>query len=754
MSGPPVHRFSQALRTQRPLAYAWLGCAVLAVLWAVMVLANRNVRLGERVEASSVSAVGIRARGDQFDATGSGLHAVGAALALKAGAAYAYEFEVDQVVPRSFALRVDLFGAAYDDPARESLHRLRPGERNRTVNGVLPAGPAPPPGSQFRIFYEGLPDVSIRAIRIATISPLRWSLERGLGVLALLALAAAMTLSAGVVLSPSSMESCGSQYTQVAVVYAVLAVLRFLLIWRMPYWSGDEFVYKSLASGIFAEHHASAVRAAQVDHDVRLPNLLYPYVIAPAIALGQEFYTGIRAINVLVVTSAIVPAYAIARRLCTHRVALCIAAIAVLIPSVQISAYAVTEVLYHPVALLALWLALRSVELPRSVVRAIAFGAIVGIALNVRMTALALIPAYLAALFFVALRSGRCWELLRSPAWAAALVAAPVVQLGLRLVTSGSPSASLGVYESRSGGWLSSALAALKADPSGFFALLAGHAAILAVPYSIGIAAGLDRLCRGGGQGDGTDAQRDLTVILCTFLAAFALSIVFTLGVSSLDLGGLERWHSRYYFSYLPMLLLPLFLPARPSELGKFVYFLVLTAILGAASWFLLAFDGLNTTWFGSLVDSMEAHWLKVGGLALACGGFAIAALLAVSKGRPRGEFALLVIAGWILWANIATFRVMQASPGADDQQCGLVAQNWLNQNPGTVAAIARNRADLVDLVFWLPRLPEYVLTLPGGTERLQASALAPARYLITEGLQIDGARPVLDNGICRIYTR
>lgn len=718
-----------------------------------MFLANRDVQFGERVEASSLSVIGIEARADQFDAIGSGLHLVGATLPLKAGAAYAYKFEVNQSVPRSLALRVDLFGASYDDPARESLHRLRPSERHRVLSGVLSAGAAPPPGAQLRIFYEGLPDVSVRAIRIALISPLRWSLERGLSALALLALCAALALSAGHVLAHSSVSSRRSEYTQLAVVYAMFAALRFLLLWRLPYWSGDEYVYKSLASGIFSEHHASAVRAAQLEHDVSLPNLLYPYLIAPAIALGQDFYSGIRAINVLIVTSAVFPAYAIARRLCAHRLALCIAAIAVLVPSIQISAYAVTEVLYHPVALLALWFALRAVELPRSLVRAIAFGAIVGVALNVRMTALALIPAYLAALFLVALRSGRVWELLLRPAWAAALVAAPAVQFGIRLLTSGSPSAGFGIYESRSGGWFGSALDALKADPSGAFALVAGHAAILALPYSLGIAKGLEQLCHGGVRGDSTDAQRDLTMILCTFFAAFALAVVFTLGVSSVDLGGLERWHSRYYFSYLPMLLLPLFLPAGSSRFGKRLYFLVLGTTLGATGWFLFGFNGLGATWFGSLVDSMEAHWLKVGGLSVACGGMLIVALLALSKGRPAPAFALFAIAVWIVSANIATFRVMQDSPGADDQQCGVVAQSWLNEHPGTVAVVTRNRADLVDVVFWLSRLPEYALTLPEGAGRVRASELPPARYLVTEGdLQIDGARPVLDNGICRIF--
>lgn len=756
MVGNARTRTTEAGRLGGKLRPLWLLALVLGLSAAFVHVLNSRASTGTPMMADSVSLAGMLAHGGGFVSTSEvSQHVIAATFRLQAWHRYVYEFKVQRPATQPVDLHIDLFGPDYDEPQRERVHTLGYDAFPAVVRGVLPAGPAPPPVTQLRLFHEGAAGLAITDIRIAEISPWRVFLEQAL--LLATVITSFWLLLVGVQVMVASEAYSRRDWLLVAVAYLLAVVARFMVSLSLPYWSGDEYVYKGLAAGIWANHHVAGIGADQLAHTVNLPNILYPYLIAPAIGLEENFYTGIRLINALLISAAVFPAYFIAIRLCRPSVALAVAVLAVAIPSVNISAYAVTEVIYHPLALLALWFALRAAERPSAVLPHVVLGVAVGVALNVRLTALAILPGYFLALLVIQWRAGRMVELVKRPAWMGSLLSALCAYALLRSVLAGPRTEGLGVYESQSGGWLSSAWAALTHDPHGGLVLLAGHLAILAIPYSLGLAAAGAMLVRGGRGGDGSATQRDATIILAAFLAALGLAIIFTLGVSHVDLGGLGRWHSRYYFPYLPALLacaLSASLPYydRFSGITLGVIFGLVT--LGAV-WFLLFFGGLDHVWFGSMVDSMEVQWMKVWGVKAALAGLLATILVAVLAWRRRSVVPLLAaMVVWVLVANTGSWQVLARSPGADDNHCGAVAYHWLRENPGTVAAVANNRADLVDLVFWLPQLPAKAVALPEGEARIDASAIPPVDYVITEGsVEIAGARTVFSSGACRILT-
>lgn len=758
LSPPILHAAPQVALRGWSVWRWWLLACALAVLASGAYLANSRVSWALGVQTVSLQLAGAAASPDGFVAQGNGLHLIAAGLPLKAHHRYIYQIDVMRPADDAVDVHVDLFGAGYDDPAHEQVHAIRYGAYPMALRGRLPAGAAPPAQAQLRVFYEGAPGLTVHAIYIAVVSPWRIVLEKLLLLAAVCVAFVALVSTARALLASESTSPSGKVWPLLGFIYLALVIGRFALSLSLPYWSGDEYVYKSIAAGIWAYGSAAAISADQLAHGVDLPNLLYPYLIAPAIGLGENFYVGIRLINALVASSAFFPAYAVVSRWTGRRAALAVAVAAALIPSVNIAAYAVTEVLYHPVSLWALWLALLAAERPSGVARHAALGAMVGVALSVRLTAVAILPAYVLALFLIAAREARLKELLLRPGWLAAPVAAAIVHGLLRVLLPGPEVEGLGVYESQSGGWLASAIQSLGRDPRGVVALVAGHLTILAMPYAIGVAAAAAILMRSGSRGDGTAVQRDITIFTVTFSAAVALALVFTLGVSSTDLGGLERWHSRYYFPYLPILLgcvLAFSTGSNNSRGSIAAYVLVLGVTWLGATWFLTQFNGLQQVWFGSTVDSMEVHWMTGAGRAIVLSVLLLGLpLLGVLLWRAGPTVPLAGVAVWLVVAVTGSWAVLQRTPGADDPHCGEAVHHWLRENPGTVAVVAGSRADLVDLVFWLPELPVQSRSLPEGLSQVEAKDLAATDYIAVAGkVEIAGVQPVFNNGNCRILT-
>lgn len=132
---------------------------------------------------------------------------------------------------------------------------------------------------------------------------------------------------------------------------------------------------------------------------------LYPYLIAPAYALlrGPEAHQLALAINALVMTSAIFPAYLLARRVASFPWALASAAVAVLTPSIVWAGMLMSEALAYPCAALALLLTVRAVREPGTGTALLAAtGGIIATAVRVQLVVL-LVVLVVAILVDVAL---------------------------------------------------------------------------------------------------------------------------------------------------------------------------------------------------------------------------------------------------------------------------------------------------------------------------------------------------------------
>ncbi|MDI9238734.1 glycosyltransferase family 39 protein [Lysobacter sp. LF1] len=724
--------------------------------WAL----NADPLRGDAVMATSVRATGFVPEGrDGFKAVESSVSRVlEGHIPVAADHGYVYSFTVRPVDSAAVALTVDLFGPGYDSPRQEQNLTVLGGPAPVELRGVIESGDEVPPDVSFRILHSGPPGVVIENIRIGRLNAWRlWGQHLATIALIVATLWSAWLFGGWVVRGEERQPArVATPVVALGLIFVASVALRFCVSLALPYWSGDEYVYKAIAMGLWQGGKEGIPLSDQIQHATNLPNMLYPYLIAPAFAMGESFYTGIRFINAVLVSSAVFPAYAIARRFLPLRASLVVAAASVVLPAVFISAYAVTEVLYFPLFLLCVAVGLSSLERPEAWGRAATLGLLVGALLNVRLNGIILLPAYLISLALVMRASSRGRMVALAKSAAAMLASMLVAYLAIRSLISISGTAGLGMYENHSGGWLSSAWSAAISDPRGVWKLLLGHLTILAFPFALGIATLMAMIAMPVGNSEESTRWRLHMFLLLAAAGAVAMALVFTLGVSKVDLGGLGRWHSRYYFSVFPLLLVACMAPldrARVGGPGRWLYWLTLGVFLLAPVLFVVVHKFSADPWFGATVDSMEAHWYRAHARWLVV--LAVGALLAayLKLNRSQSAAALAVIGVWLLLANYGTWRELRdRSPGASDSHCGAVAAELLSRNPGPVAVVVSGRKGLVDNVFWLPAFPVTTRMVDANSE-LSAHQLANARYILADsGVTIRDATRVSGTGLCRIY--
>lgn len=736
---------------------------VVATLWVLLALVgysgmrhlNMEPRRGEIVRLADVQMQGFEASEGRLRSVGdapASFHLLGGSAAFNSGDYYAFSLKAATVPGAPAQLMVDLYADGYDSPSQERQFLLIPGQRDVHVSGRFNTDRAPA-SSTFRVFYSGPAGLVLSDVRVAHLPSWRIYLERLLGLLLIAAGGYWCWRFAEAAFGPAT--GVGAGYvprSALVLAVALVACVRFLLQVSLPYWSGDEYLHKSIASGIWNAGRMGIPSSTQVLHDTNLPNLLYAYWIAPAFTVGEDFYIAIRAINAVTMALGVIPLYFIALRFMPKRRALIAAVLGMALPSVFLGSFAVTEVLYFPLFLLACHWLLGMMEAPSSWRVALLFGLCLGVLLNVRLNAIILVPGMLLCTLIAQRRAWRSW--LRRPYWLGSLTVAGIAFLLLKHLLTNPDADGLGFYESRSGGWASTALRVALEDPAGTAKLLLGHLTLLALPFAPAIASVLALPWM---RVDGAEAsrRRDATLALLLIVAlSVAMAIVFTLGVAPQDIGGLERWHSRYYFAALPLLVLLTFAEAkgwswtrgaRIAYVGSFLV-LIVSAVL-----FVVVFQLAANPWFGSTVDSMEAHWYKVAAWAFP---WFTGALLVIGTlmlmGRRSAAVALLL--AWLAIGNLATLRILATGPGADDPQCGKLAYQLVARAPGSVAAVVSGRESLVDNLFWLPYLPREARIVEPGSE-VDASTLPDDDYILSDPqVTITGAELIEHTGNCRIY--
>jgi hypothetical protein len=220
----------------------------------------------------------------------------------------------------------------------------------------------------------------------------------------------------------------------VALGFAVRALVASLR--ATPVLWPDEYTYAALARGI-GEHGLPVVRG-ELAH---FPALLEPLLTAPFWLAGDPelAYRLTQAFNALAMSLAAVPVFLLVRTLGLDvRVALGSAALAVAAPGVAYSGYVLADPVSYPLALTAVFLAVRALATPTPRLQ-VAFLVVAGLATFARIQYAVLVPAFFAAA--VAVERGRAVAVMRRLRLSLALVAG-----GFALLLVLGPARALGAY--------------------------------------------------------------------------------------------------------------------------------------------------------------------------------------------------------------------------------------------------------------------------------------------------------------------
>ncbi|MCI2261674.1 ArnT family glycosyltransferase [Xanthomonas indica] len=729
---------------------ALIVSALLLICWNAF---QADPRYATQLQAEAIHTDGFGEDGSGFRATGAGRsHMLMGQFKLEPGQRYGFSFSVDASPGGPADIVVDLFGPGYDNPAQERSFGTQPGQASLHWADTMDVGENVPDTVFLRIFYDGPAGLHVSDIRVVQVP--KWRIW--VGYLLTVILLAAIVMFAALVARWTYEEVAAEEVrvpcSLLVALWLGCAFVRFMVVQMLPYWSGDEYLYKMIAAGIWAGGGRSGIpMPEQILHATNMPNMLYPYLIAPSFMAGDGFYTGIRLINALVVTAAIFPVYLMARRFIAGRLSLLVALAAVALPSIFISAYAATEVLYFPLYLWACWAGLRYLERPDSWAASLLFGFSIGMVLNVRLNGVTVLLALVATMAIVSLKERNLSRFITRPTWLLAVVAS-YVAFKLVSVSLASPATDgLGMYGNRLHGWRDTIIS----DLPGFAGLLLGHLTILAIPFSLSLAAGIGFLiAQRNHEMERVNWKATLFMLMAT-AAAIGMAIVFTIGIAPSDLGGLGRWHSRYYFSSFPLLLILMF--KRRPKLDESVaawgaYWAIIAVVMTAAVLFLMVLKFHLSPWFGSTVDSMEAQLYRSTRCWFVGLGLLLLLVAAMRDGVGRRALQLLLLGAWLLASNAATWRELSRSPGAFDARCSALAEEIIAHSPGGVAVVASGRRELVDNAFWLPYLPVAMRMLPNGGV-VDAQALGQVRYVLADDrIEVTHATRIPDTGTCSIY--
>jgi hypothetical protein len=189
----------------------------------------------------------------------------------------------------------------------------------------------------------------------------------------------------------------------------------------LPRTFADELLHEQVARGIAQSGDLST-------HGYGLVSGLIDAVPFWVTSDGASVFHGIQLLNVIVMVSAALPAYVLARRVVTRPSALVVAGLTVLVPWMAYSQMITTEAAFYPVFLLFVLALVRALEEP-SLSRQLVLAAALVVAFETRTQAVALAGAILLAVVIQGLSRGRTRAVLRAfaPTWIAYGAVAVVV---------------------------------------------------------------------------------------------------------------------------------------------------------------------------------------------------------------------------------------------------------------------------------------------------------------------------------------
>ena len=537
-------------------------------------------------------------------------------------------------------------------------------------------------------------------------------------------------------------------------LYAAATTIQLALALRVtsPWIMVDEIVYSDMARS-FARTGHFLIRGVHGNYGFVYPLLLSP--VYRAIGPMTDVYRWSHVVNALVVCSAVVPAYLLARRVVRPHAALLAAALTVAVPSTVYAGTLMTENVFYPVFL---WLALALVaalERPTAA-RQLLLVAVCALAFVTRAQTVAIVVAVLSAPVVLAwIERGRPQRLKAFAPLYGIVAAAAVIVIVVEAARGRSPAAILGNYSVTSNGgyrvwpvieWIVLHLAEL-------------DLAVFVLPFAafIVLVANARHLDRG----------------LRVFAAASAsLGFWLTLEVGAFASQYSQRIEERNLFYLMPLLLIALIawiergqpLPPRASVVAAglaaalpgvipFAHLFNITAesdTIGLQPWWFL-----GNTWTGR-------HGVGVVAVMLA---LALAGCFLWLPRRYAPVMPALVAAGFLVtWLPVElwTHSFPRLATSAYAQGSGRTDKSWIDDAVGRDAHVAvvfagGNTLSVFENEFWnrsIDRVYGLGARLPGDMPEIQTSidptsgALrgVDARYVLAPtSVQLVGSRVAAD---------
>ena len=343
---------------------------------------------------------------------------------------------------------------------------------------------------------------------------------------------------------PTSLTHAPAVWLAVIVGLSTIVRVAIGLGVHSPWILPDEILYSDLARSI-AGGDVPAVRGVSAVGW----GVVYPTLIAPAWAIFGDpvwQYHAALAINALVMSSAAIPAYLLARLFVPRRDALVVALLTVLVPSMAYTGVVMTENAFYPAFLWSVFLTARAIRRPSVASQLLALaGVAVLSATRIQGVVLGGVLVVGIALYVLAgPRSERRAYLVRIAPTLVAVGA--VLAVAVAALVARGPNASLG---SRSG-----TFDALRPGevPEWFAYLLGGLVLYVALIPAAGsvvvIARGIRRRA--------PEPERLFASIALPSLVALPLMVALV--SASIDVDGRENLNERYVFYLVPLLFLGL----------------------------------------------------------------------------------------------------------------------------------------------------------------------------------------------------
>jgi hypothetical protein len=161
-----------------------------------------------------------------------------------------------------------------------------------------------------------------------------------------------------------------------------------------PWIAPDEMVYGLLGQGLYRTGHLAILGGPTSFYSLVVPAFVGIPLSVHDLTLGYSILKGLQA---FVMSLAAVPVYLWGRRLVPQRYALLAAALTLALPGLAYSALVMSDVVFYPVLVLAVWAMAAALESPTRRRQALLILGLV-LALATRLQAVALVPALLTAI--------------------------------------------------------------------------------------------------------------------------------------------------------------------------------------------------------------------------------------------------------------------------------------------------------------------------------------------------------------------